>query len=48
MSRRYSHLWPELTSFANLLLAFRKAGRGKRGKPAAAAFEYHLETNLFP
>lgn len=28
------------------LCAYRKAARGKRGKPAAAAFEYSLEENL--
>jgi hypothetical protein len=30
----------------NLLLAHRKAARGKRGKEPAARFEYHLEDNL--
>ncbi|PKO60370.1 MAG: RNA-dependent DNA polymerase, partial [Betaproteobacteria bacterium HGW-Betaproteobacteria-17] len=46
MSKRYYHLWPEVTAFANLLLAFRKARRGKRGRPAVAAFEYDLESNV--
>lgn len=36
----------QLTSWSNLLLAFRKASRGKRGQPNVAAFEYHLEDNL--
>ena len=31
----------------NLLLAYRKASRGKRSRPAVAAFEYRLEDNLF-
>ena len=30
----------------NLLLAYRKASRGKRGHPGVAAFEYRLEDNL--
>jgi RNA-directed DNA polymerase len=30
----------------NLWLAWHKASRGKRGRPAAAGFEYHLEDNL--
>jgi retron-type reverse transcriptase len=30
----------------NLYLAWRKAARGKRGRVAAARFEYHLEDNL--
>lgn len=47
MGRRYFHLWSEVTSFENLLLAFRKASLGKRGKASVAAFEYHLEENLF-
>ena len=47
MGKRYYHLWPEVTAFENLLLAFRKAAKGKRSKPPVAAFEYHLEENLF-
>jgi len=47
MSHRYYHLWGEITSFANLLLAFRKASLGKRRKATVAAFEYRLEENLF-
>lgn len=39
-------LFEELTSWANLLLAFRNASRGKRGRPAVAAFEHRLEENL--
>ncbi len=39
-------MYDELTSWDNLLLAFRKAARGKRGKPNVAAFEYWLEENL--
>ena len=39
--------WKELTSFSNLLLAYRKAAKGKRGLPPAARFEYNLEERLF-
>lgn len=39
-------LYPMLYSWDNLLLAFRKASRGKRGRSPAAAFEYHLEDNV--
>ncbi len=46
MTRTYRHLWPQVTSFDNLLLAFRRAAKGKRSKPVVAAFEYHLEENL--
>jgi RNA-directed DNA polymerase len=28
--KRHNHLWPEITSFENLLLAAKKAQRGKR------------------
>ena len=28
MGRRYSHLWPQITTFENLLLAYRKASGG--------------------
>ncbi|MBN2549764.1 MAG: hypothetical protein JXB15_11435 [Anaerolineales bacterium] len=38
----YSHL----CSWDNLLLAYRKASKGKRGHPNVAAFEYRLEDNL--
>ncbi len=38
--------YDELTTWSNLLLAFQRASRGKRGHPNVAAFEYHLEDNL--
>ena len=37
MSKRYFHLWPEIVSFDNLWLAYKKA---------AATFERRLEDNL--
>lgn len=35
-----------MTAWENLLLAYRKASRGKRGRPAAAAFEFQLVDRL--
>jgi retron-type reverse transcriptase len=46
MSKRTNHLWPEITSFENLLAAFKRAAKGKRAKATVAAFEYDLEENL--
>ncbi len=46
MGKRYSNLWPRLVSLDNLFLAFRKAARGKRFRPAVAAFEYDLENRI--
>jgi len=39
-------MYDNLCSWENLLLAYRKASRGKRGHPNVAAFEYRLEENL--
>jgi retron-type reverse transcriptase len=39
-------LYDQITSWANLRLAHQKAAKGKRGKGAAARFEYKLEDNL--
>lgn len=36
----------QLTSWDNLLLAYHKAAKGKRGHPNVAVFEYKLEDNL--
>jgi len=36
----------EICSWENLRLAHRRASRGKRGREAAAAFEYNLADNL--
>jgi RNA-directed DNA polymerase len=43
---RHENLYPQVYDWDNLLLAYRKASKGKRGNPAVAAFEYHLEDNL--
>lgn len=39
-------MFNQLTTWENILLAYRKASKGKRGHPNVAAFEYHLEENL--
>jgi len=39
-------MYARICSWDNLRLAHRKAARGKRGKPAAAGFEYNLADNL--
>ena len=41
-------MYTQLCSWDNLLLAYRRASKGKRGRPAVAAFEYRLEDNLLP
>jgi RNA-directed DNA polymerase len=46
MQSKEPYLWERLTSFNNLLLAFHKAARGRRGSPAVAEFERDLEINL--
>ncbi|MCD4673732.1 MAG: RNA-directed DNA polymerase [Anaerolineaceae bacterium] len=47
MSKQFGGFWPQVTSFLNLHIAFRKASRGKRSKTSVAAFEFALEDNLF-
>ena len=42
----YRDLYDQVSSFENLWLAERKAAKGKRGQPAAAAFEFNLEDEL--
>ena len=39
-------MYTQLTRWDNLLEAYRKASRGKRGQPNVAAFEHQLEENL--
>lgn len=39
-------MYEELISWYNLLLAYRKASKGKRGNPNVATFEHRLEDNL--
>ncbi|MCB8985837.1 MAG: RNA-dependent DNA polymerase [Ardenticatenaceae bacterium] len=40
-------MYAELTSWDNLLRAYHKAAKGKRGKGNVALFEHRLEENLF-
>ena len=44
--KRIGNLWPELTSFANLLDSAHAAADGKRSRPDVAAFLLDLEPNL--
>ena len=44
--KRYGNLWPQVIDFENLLLAARKAQKGKRWKASVLQFNYHLETEL--
>lgn len=39
-------MYDDLTSWDNLLLAYRRAAQGKRGQANVAAFEYRREENL--
>lgn len=39
-------MFPRIVTWDNLLEAYRKAAQGKRGKPAAAAFEFGLADRL--
>ena len=39
-------MYAKICAWDNLRIAHRRAARGKRGKPAAAAFEYNLADNL--
>jgi hypothetical protein len=44
--KTYKNLFPEIVSFENLLLAARKAQRGKRFKQATAHFNLNLEKEI--
>ncbi len=46
MAKVYSDLYPALTRFDNVLLAYQKAVRGKRGHPQVAAFEFERERGV--
>ena len=54
MVKRYSHLYPHITTFENLCTAYRRAAAerkrsdSKRGQPNVAAFEFNLEPYGFP
>jgi hypothetical protein len=44
--KTHKNLYPQITDFANLYLAYRRARRGKRDRVAVASFELDLEHNL--
>lgn len=46
MVKRFGDLYPAVTSFEDLYLAYRKAAKGKRGQALVATFEFNLEANL--
>lgn len=46
MGHFYRHLYPQVYDWDNLLLAWRKARKGKRGQPPAALFEQNAGENL--
>ena len=43
--KTYKNLYPLITHFDNLHLAFKKAARGKRSRSDVATFEFDLERN---
>ncbi len=45
--KRYGNLWHQIVDWSNLLLASRKAQRGKRFRDNVLAFNYNLEPELF-
>jgi retron-type reverse transcriptase len=47
LMKTYRSLYPQIISFENLYLAFRKARKGKRDRREVAAFELDLEPHLF-
>ena len=44
--KRLSRIWPEVTSFSNLLNAYRKARKGKQSKSTVSEFSLNLEIEL--
>jgi len=44
--KTYRNLYPQVHDFENLCRAYRKARKGKRGRPEVADFEFFLEDNL--
>ncbi len=44
--KRINHLWDDITCFDNLLLAYRKARKGKRSREEVARFGLNLEKEL--
>ena len=46
MPKRHNELWPQIATFSALRRAAKRAIRGKRKKPGAAAFQFALEREL--
>ena len=46
MVTRVTGVYADIYQWDNLYAAYRAAAAGKRGQPAAAAFEYRLEDNM--
>ena len=44
--KRWTDLWPGVVSWSNLVLAARKARRGKRSREVVQRFEFHQEREL--
>ena len=44
--KTYRNLYPRVCDWDNLYWAYRRARKGKRGRPPAATFEFNLEENL--
>ncbi|MBW4465473.1 MAG: RNA-directed DNA polymerase [Pegethrix bostrychoides GSE-TBD4-15B] len=45
--KRHGYLWPQIMTFENLLIAARKAQKGKRFRENVLEFNYSLEAQLF-
>lgn len=45
--KRYGNLYPQISTFENLLVAARQAQRSKRYRSNVLAFNYNLEAELF-
>ncbi len=45
--KRLNNLWQAMITFDNLLLAYKKAQRGKQHKQSVALFTLNLERELF-
>jgi RNA-directed DNA polymerase len=46
VAKTFRRLWPQLNSFTNLWEAYLAARRGKRRRPAVAAYEFDAESRL--
>ena len=44
--KSFKNLYPEITTFENLYLAYRQARKGKRTKASVADFELNFESHL--